>query len=232
MAYTALYYHYHQWHKKKTINTLSKCIWCFCGIPICVMSVVLAFFSAIFSFLVSLLSHAHHHHHHHHRSPIHLSNPFNLVAKCSIQHIIPSVTIKYLHVWAKRCVCVVCVTHTVTEQKANVLIQRAKREKRKKRIMLAFKWDREKLKIYRCQKWRQAYKTKLTETDARTKKNTPHTLTHCERAPKPLKQRQNVCECVRVRALSEQLHKFVENNFLFFAVRSSSLGICNDVLTT
>lgn len=43
---------------------------------------------------------------------------------------------------------------------------------------------------------------------------------------KSLEQRQNVRAC----ALSNSFTKFVENNFLFLVL--SSLGICNDVLTT
>lgn len=96
--------------------------------------------------------------------------------------------------------------------------QKVPRE-RKKRIMPAFKWDGEKLKIYRCQKWRQAYKTKLTETDARTKKTHTHSLTHGEHQSRW----NNVRMCVRPSARSpNQLHKFVENNFSFFR----SLSIC------
>lgn len=210
------------------------------GIPICVMSVVLAFFySLIFSrsfrsrFKPLLLCT---HHHRHHRSPIHSSRtPSILVEKFSIQHIIPSVTIKYLHVWAKRVVCV-WRTHTHThcfrikcEHSRNT--KSKNREWKQKRIMPACvcvcKWDREKLKIYWCQKWRQAYKTKLTETDARTKKSSLtcastkaiETTSNCVR----------VRVCVRATQTASQICR--KNNFLFFRVLSS-LGICNDVLTT
>lgn len=144
--------------KKKTINTLSMCIRCFCGIPICVMSVVLAFFSSL---------------------PVFFSLLVSLCKAMVVMHIIITITIdrpstyRTPSIWWKKFRYSIlfrqspwniymCEPHTHSYWIKCKRSHATSEKRREKRIMLAFKWDREKLKIYRCQKWRQAYKTKLT----------------------------------------------------------------------